>query len=141
MAIAEAVVAGKPIAQVARDLGVSRCWVSRETHAPGTGALIDELMVQHADRIKALLAASLDALEGLLEARKFVYRAGTAIDVGPDHCIQLKAAGLLIKLSKLIGTNQTSHTISARFLRVLISIAELAAQVAARVQRQVDASL
>ena len=57
LAIAEAVVGGKRIAAVARDLGVSRSWASREAHRPGTMAMIHALRLPEGQQVKALVFA------------------------------------------------------------------------------------
>jgi hypothetical protein len=46
--IAGAVLAGIKITTVARQLGVSRSWASREANAPGTRILIAEVLDSHA---------------------------------------------------------------------------------------------
>ena len=58
--IAEAVLAGIKIAAVARQLGVSRSWPSREANAPGTGKLIAELLELRRERMDALCDQDLD---------------------------------------------------------------------------------
>ena len=57
LVIAKAVVAGKQIAAIARDLGVSRSWASREAHRPGTTAMIDALRLQAEEQVEALISA------------------------------------------------------------------------------------
>jgi hypothetical protein len=54
MMIAEAVVAGTPIASVARQLGVTRSWASSEAHAVEVGVLIDQIMIRHNDSVGRL---------------------------------------------------------------------------------------
>jgi transposase-like protein len=56
LAIAQAVVAGKPIASIARELGVSRSWESRE--APRAGHDGDDSRAASAggEQVKALLS-------------------------------------------------------------------------------------
>ena len=73
-------------------------------------------------------------LEHLLQTNKFAYHFGIAIGLGPDHRVRLRAVGLFLQPLKVIGKIQTSRTGPTvhRFLRVLISIAEYAAQIAAR---------
>jgi transposase-like protein len=56
-AIAQAVVSGKPIASIARELGVSRSWASREAHRPGTMAMIHALHLPEGQQVKALISA------------------------------------------------------------------------------------
>jgi hypothetical protein len=46
---------GIKIAAVARHLGVSRPWASREVNAPGTRILIAELFEASRERVSALL--------------------------------------------------------------------------------------
>jgi len=49
--IAEALVQGSSIAAVARHLGASRSWVSREANAPETRPLFSALLERHAESI------------------------------------------------------------------------------------------
>jgi hypothetical protein len=58
--IAGAIIAGLNIAAVARHLGVSRSWASREANAPGTRILIADLFELCRERVKALFDQTLD---------------------------------------------------------------------------------
>jgi hypothetical protein len=53
--IAGALLAGIKIAAVARQLGVSRSWASREAHAPGTRQLLADLFELHRERMKLVI--------------------------------------------------------------------------------------
>jgi hypothetical protein len=97
-AIANAVVAGKPIAAVARELGVSRSWASREAHAQGTCEVIEILANEHAAAIDVLLEATLNVIKDVLQARKVKRVRGKVVDLGPDHCLRMKAVGLYSRL-------------------------------------------
>jgi hypothetical protein len=139
MIIAEAVVAGKPIATVARQLGVTRSWASREAHASETGALIDQLMVRNKDWLEKLFVSALDAMDVLLQAQKILYADRKPAALAADHRTRLEAVGLYTKMLKIIGTIQTSASAaphaSVRFLHVLIAIVELRARFEGREMR------
>jgi hypothetical protein len=89
--IAEAVLAGMNIAGIARHLGVSRSWASREANAPGTRILIADLFELCRERVKALFDQTLDVIEDAMKARKFLVVNRVLVDVGPDHYARLQA--------------------------------------------------
>jgi hypothetical protein len=60
--IAAAVLAGIKIAAVARQLGVSRSWASREANAPGTRTLIAELLDARREQLSALFDRTLKVI-------------------------------------------------------------------------------
>lgn len=82
---------GQSISSIARELGVTRSWASREAHAVETGVLIDELVAQHWERISALLSKGRETLLKLFETRKVTYVRGKAFDLGPDHRVRPSA--------------------------------------------------
>src|SRR4030081_372465 len=88
--IAEAVLAGLKIAAVARQLGVSRSWASREANAPGTRILIADLFELCRERVNALFDQTLDVIEDAMNARKFLVVNRVLVDVGPDHYAQIE---------------------------------------------------
>ena len=62
-------------------------------------------------------------------------RNGKRVDLGPDHRVRLKAAGLLLELlramSACLAEDRSKATVGAyRFLRKLISIAQKVAALA-----------
>jgi hypothetical protein len=61
--IAGALLAGIKIATIARQLGVSRSWASREANAPGTRPLLADLFELCRERVKALFDQALDVIE------------------------------------------------------------------------------
>ena len=67
--IADGIVSGKPVAAIARELGVSRSWASREAHAPETCELVDALADQYREVIDAPFEAVLNAIARGLAAR------------------------------------------------------------------------
>jgi hypothetical protein len=133
-AIAEGIVAGKTVAAMARELGVTRSWASREAHAPETRELVDGLADQHREAINALFASVLNAIAGAMVARKLVMLNGNRVDVGPDHRLRMKAVGLFLQLGKAIlsDTHATSTVKTYEFFRKLHSLgAKVAALVCA----------
>jgi hypothetical protein len=102
--IAGAIIAGLNIAAVARHLGVSRSWASREANAPGTRIFIADIFELCRERVKALFDQTLDVIEDAMNARQFLLVNGVLVDVGPDHYTQLEAVkvftALMIHASK-----------------------------------------
>jgi hypothetical protein len=127
-AIAEGIVAGKTVAAIARELGVTRSWASREAHAPGTRELVDALADQYREVIDALLESLLNTIAPALRARKFVMHDGNRIDMGPDHRLRMKAVDLLLQLGKAmdvcLADDHPKATVETyRFFRKLHSLA------------------
>jgi hypothetical protein len=79
------------IATVARQLGVSRSWASREANAHGTRQLLSELLKLRRERLTALFHQALELIEEAMKARKFFVVNGVIIDGGPDHYARLEA--------------------------------------------------
>ena len=102
--VAGAVLAGIKIAAVARQLGVSRSWASREANAPGTRNLLAELLEHHRERLIALFDRTLDVIEDAMKARQFLVANRVLVDLGPDHYARLEAVkvftALMIHASK-----------------------------------------
>ena len=96
--IAGAILAGLKIAAVARQLGVSRSWASREANAPGTRNLLAELLEHHRERLNALFDQMLDVIEDAMKARQFLVVNRVLVDVGPDHYARLEAVKVLTRL-------------------------------------------
>ena len=67
-ALADAVFDGTTAGAVARQLGVSRLWASREANSPGTRLLIAELFEANRERISGELFRTLDVIEDTFEA-------------------------------------------------------------------------
>ena len=68
---------------VARQLGVSRSWASREANALGTRNLLAELLEPHCKRLNALFDQILDVIEDAMKARQFLVVNRVLVDVGP----------------------------------------------------------
>jgi transposase-like protein len=96
--IAGALLAGITVAAVARQLGVSRSWASREANAPGTRLLISELFEANRERINAVLDRTLDVIEAAFEVRCTLVVRGALVDAGPDHYARLEAAKLVLRM-------------------------------------------
>ena len=95
--IAEAVFQGVRIASIARDLGVSRSWASREANAPGTRVIVRDLVEKRAEMIGTLIEHAFDVIEDAFGATRLIATADGHIEV-PDHRIRLKAVGLFVRL-------------------------------------------
>ena len=127
--IAEGIVSGKTVAAIARELGVTRSWASREAHAPETRELVDALADQHREVIHMFFEGVLNAITHAMVARKYVLHNGNRADMGPDHRLRMKAVGLFLQLGKaILGDTQPPSTV--KFFRKLHS---LSAKVAALV--------
>jgi hypothetical protein len=96
--IAAAVISGIRIAHVARQLGVSRSWASREAHSPGVRSILAQLIEKHKERIGRLFDQSLTAIEEALQARRVYVRRGQIVEGGPDHHVRLRAVAVFLKL-------------------------------------------
>src|SRR4051812_8384831 len=83
--IAAAVLQGVKIAQVARDLGISRSWASREAHHPETQRFIARLKKQHPETAVGSLQRALKAIADEMIPTENVYlRAGKIIVANND---------------------------------------------------------
>ena len=102
--IAGALLAGIKIAAVARQLGVSRSWASREANAPGTRNLVAELLEHHRERLNALFDQTLDVIEDAMKAREFLVVNRVLVDVEPDHYAQLEAVKMFTLLMRHAAT-------------------------------------
>ena len=99
--IAEALVQGSSIAAVARHLGASRSWVSREANAPETRPLFSALLERHAESIAQRINNAFTTLDNAMEASKLVRSKTRAWEV-PDHRRRLEAVALFIRLMKVL---------------------------------------
>jgi hypothetical protein len=80
-----------PSPPVARQLGVSRSWASREANAPGTRILIAELLEPHRERMSALFDKTLAVIDDAFQSCKILVVKGVVVDGGPDHYSRLEA--------------------------------------------------
>jgi hypothetical protein len=67
--------AGIKIATVARQLGVSRSWASREANAAGTRILVAELLDSQGERLSELFDQTLNVIEDAPSRRLSLQRA------------------------------------------------------------------
>jgi hypothetical protein len=97
--IAAKVVAGKPIAEIAREEGISRTWASQEANAPGTRVLIADMIDRHRDEMAELGGLAIKAVREAFEAKKILIdKFGVEVDCGPDHYARLGATKRYIEL-------------------------------------------
>ena len=96
--IAAAVISGIRIAHIARQLGVSRSWASREAHSPGVRNILAQLIEERKEEIERLFDHSLTAIEEAFGARPVYVRRGQIVDGGPDHYARLRAVAAFTKL-------------------------------------------
>ncbi len=96
--------AGKSIAEAAREQGISRTWASRETNHKETKVLIASILDAHEIEIRRLVAKGLKAIE----------RAFHAMDgKRPDHRVRLIAAKRVIEMA-LAGRKIEERSTEAR---------------------------
>ncbi len=96
--IAGAILGGIKIAAVARQLGVSRSWASREANAAGTRSLIAVLLEPYREHLEALCDQALAVIADAMKARQFLLVNRVLVDVGPDHYARLEAVKVFIVL-------------------------------------------
>jgi hypothetical protein len=112
--LAADVIAGKPIAEAARDEGVSRTWASREANSTETKIIISELLDEHRGKVKALIPVMLEAIRGGLHALD---------GKKPDHRVRLIAAKRVIEIAtagrRVEETDTTERTITYEQLEEL----------------------
>jgi hypothetical protein len=94
------------LAVIARHLGVSRSWASREANAPGTRILIAEVFELRRERVNALFDQTLDVIEDAMNARQFLVVNRVLVDVGPDHYAQLEAVKMFTLLMRHAGNGR-----------------------------------
>jgi hypothetical protein len=99
--IAGALLAGITVAAVARQLGVSRSWASREAHAPGTRVLVAELLDSQHERMNELFDQTLNVIKDAFGARKIFVVRGALVDGGPGHYARLEAGKQVLRLLRL----------------------------------------
>lgn len=100
--LAAAAIAGKPIAQVARQHGISRSWASQEANAPETKLFIAQLLDRHQQRIERLVDRSLAAAEDAFDA---------ITDWGaPDHKVRLLAMKRVIEIALAGRKSDAEHS-------------------------------
>lgn len=88
--IAAGVIAGKPIAAVAREQGISRTWASREANSSETKVVIASMLDRHSVKVEALVALALHAVKkafGAMDGKK------------PDHRVRLIAAKRVLEMA------------------------------------------
>jgi hypothetical protein len=101
--IADALISGSKIAHIARQIGVSRSWASREAHSPGVRNILARLLEERREEIERLFDQSLTAIEEALQARRVYVRRGQIVDRGPDHCARLRSVDVFVKLISACG--------------------------------------
>jgi hypothetical protein len=87
-----------PVAAIARQLGVSRSWASREAIAAGTRLLIAQVFEPHREQLKELFSLTLDLIKDAFQARKIFVVRGVIVDGWPDHYARLEVAKMVVQL-------------------------------------------
>jgi hypothetical protein len=92
-------VAGKAVAQVARETGISRQWASREAQQPETQVELATFLAEHHAALRGLVARAVNVIgEGLAATKVVATKEGGALDLGADHYARLQAVKRLIEL-------------------------------------------
>ena len=91
--IAEGIVEGKSVAEIAREEGISRAWASQHANSPAVAQIITSLIQSRLERVHSLFEGALDVIEKSYVAKRIVLdRYGMQIDLGPDHYARLTGA-------------------------------------------------
>jgi hypothetical protein len=88
--IAAAVIQDIAITAVARQIGVSRSWASREANSAEVRDLIAHLIAANQETVATLLGQALGVVKGALTAETTLCRDGVWITV-PDHRVRMEA--------------------------------------------------
>lgn len=106
--LAAAVIAGKPIAEAARETGVSRSWASREINAPQTRALIDQMVDKHAAEIEELVVQGIATIRDLIGPFSTIKYPGEkkAVTLPNEPRVRLLATKRAIELALAGRTKQ-----------------------------------
>jgi hypothetical protein len=106
--IAAAVIQGVAIATVARQIGVSRSWASREANSPGVRNWIAGLIAKRGEQFGWLLDRALEVVHEALGAETVVRRNDDAFVTVPDHKVRMEAVRVfslfLAAFETLVGT-------------------------------------
>ena len=94
---------GFKVVEIARQIGVSRSWASREANSAGVRNIIADLFRENWDSIKALFSQALSMIREAMQARTILRHNGRLVQGGPDHYMRLKAGSLFIKLIDVAG--------------------------------------
>ncbi|MEO8630274.1 MAG: hypothetical protein ABI612_19580, partial [Betaproteobacteria bacterium] len=93
-----AMLTGIKIATVARQLGVSRSWASREANAPRTRNIIAGILELRREQLEALFDRTLDVIDDAMNARKLSVVNCVLVDVGPDRGVRREAVDMFRRL-------------------------------------------
>jgi hypothetical protein len=96
--IAEAIVMGKTVTQIAEKEKISRGWASVEAHSDETRLLIAEMLDRRKARMSILLDRTIDMIEKSYEADKTVVIDGDICNAGPDHFARIAGGKLYVAL-------------------------------------------
>src|SRR5215831_15527881 len=77
--IAASAIQGKPVTQIAREVGVSREWASKELHNPETQGLIRSWMEPHRAAIRRMIPKALAVIDESLQPSQDVRDRLTAV--------------------------------------------------------------
>jgi hypothetical protein len=97
--IAAGLIAGKAIAQVARETGISRQWASREAQQPETRIELAGLLGSQHAKLERLVARAVAVIGAAMGATKVAaIKDGGTVDLGADHYARLQAVKRLLEL-------------------------------------------
>jgi hypothetical protein len=97
--IAAGVMAGKRLAEIGREEGVSRQTIWKQLASSDARQIIVALTNREIDRLSLLFRQVLQAIGEGLQARRVQVQDGVAIDLGPgDHYAQLTAVARFIQV-------------------------------------------
>ena len=96
--IAAGVMAGKSLAQIGREEGVSRQTIWKQLASSDARQIIVALTNREIDRISVLFNQMLQVIGEGLSARHVRIQDGAVVDLGPDHCARLTAVSRLMQV-------------------------------------------
>lgn len=97
--VAESLVQGKTVTQIAEEEGISRAWASGIANSAGVQQIITGLVNSRGERVRAIFDKTLDVIEDSYTARRAATFEGGVIDLGPDHYARLTGAKRFLELT------------------------------------------
>ena len=84
---------GLKVVGIARQIGVSRSWASREANSAGVRNIIGDALRENWDRVREFFSQALTVIREALEARRMLRRNGRTIQGGPTTASASKQSG------------------------------------------------
>jgi hypothetical protein len=101
--IAVGLVLGLKVAYIARELGVSRSWASREAHSAGVRDLIADAIWKHRELVEVAFVEAVQAIRESFAAHTECRRGRRILHGGPDYKVRMEAVSVFISLLETVG--------------------------------------